>query len=60
MQEPGRLAEERRHQSGEVQASSVEGAGDLAVSSSKSRRTGDGLCEGFMFMVLLRRNVDQG
>jgi hypothetical protein len=60
MQEPGCVAEERRHQSGEIQASAFEGAGNLVVSSSKSRRTGDGLREGFMFMVLLRRVVDQG
>lgn len=59
MQEPGLMAQGSGHQSGEVQAPSVERTGNMAVSKSESGRTSDGLREGFVFVVLLRRNMDQ-
>ncbi len=59
MQESGCVAKGSGHQSGEVQASSIERAGDLAIPESESGWLRDGLREGFVLVVLLRRNVDQ-
>lgn len=59
MQEPGLMAQERGHESGSVQAPTLEGAGDLVIQEITSGWTGDGLCEGFVLVVFLRRNVDQ-
>lgn len=60
MQEPGHVAQGSGHESREVQASSDERAGDLVIPESESGWLRDGLREGFVFVVLLRRNMDQG
>lgn len=59
MQESGHVAQERGHESGSVQAPALEGAGDLVIPEVTSGWTGDGLREGFVLVVFLRRNVDQ-
>lgn len=59
MQEPRRMAQGSGEQSSSLQTPSDERAGSVAVSSKPSGGTGDGSGQGFSFMVLLRRPVDQ-